>query len=105
MRLLFAVLLMGALTGHACAGETPKNSCDQPVVPNAHASDLLVNTFNSRAAKYKKCITQFVEEQQKISKQTLDTAKSNEANEAAEEAIKEYNAFMVRLNARNPIDD
>jgi hypothetical protein len=103
MRLLFAVLLMGALTGHACA-EAPKNPCDQPVVPNAHASDLLVNTFNSRAAKYKKCITQFVEEQQKISKQTLDP-ESSKASEAAEEAIKEYNAFMVKLNARNPTDD
>jgi hypothetical protein len=103
MRLLFAVLLAGALTGHVCA-EVPKHSCSQPVVPNAHASNLLVNTFNSRAAEYKKCITKFVEEQQKISKQTLDP-ESSKASEAAEEAIKEYNAFMTKLNARNPDDE
>src|ERR1700691_1477506 len=101
MKLPSVVLLASALAAPAFAAEGPKNPCEQPTIPDIHASELVTKLFNRRGIEYKKCMDQFIEEQRNIYKQATDAAKSNAAFEAAEDAAKEYNAFVEKVNARN----
>jgi len=101
MKSLYGVLLVGALTGPAIADELTKNPCEQPTIPSVRASEMVTKYFNKHGVEYKKCILKFVDEQQKISKESTDYAKSNAAFQSAEAATKEYNEFIEKVNERN----
>jgi hypothetical protein len=104
MKFLPITLLLITLAAPAFADDLPKHDCQQPVLPNAQSSESVVKYFNKRLATYKACIDKFVEEQRAIAKQATDTAKANQAFEAAEVAQKEYNAIADELNSRKPDD-
>jgi acid phosphatase class B len=101
MRSLYAVLLAGALAVPAFADEVLKSPCEVPTIPGVRASELVTKNFNKHGVEYKKCTLKFVEEQQKISRESTDYAKSNAAFQAAEAATKEYNEFTEQVNERN----
>ena len=83
------------------ADDNDKNTCKHPVIPNTQASDVIVKLFNKRRDQYEKCIDKFVKEKQAISKSNPNTDVANAAHDAAEAAIKEYNAFMAQLKEHN----
>ncbi|HSY28053.1 MAG TPA: hypothetical protein VK832_11150 [Burkholderiaceae bacterium] len=99
----FAVLtLLASLSiGSAAAADAPKNPCNRPVVPNSQASDMVMKAFNKHMETYKTCISDFVAERKAFAEHTKDSAAANEAHDAAEAAIADFNDQIKELNERN----
>jgi hypothetical protein len=101
-----ALICMAALYGTPAMADdsapaaAPKHECQQPVIPMETASDVVRKYFEKKHKKYSECITKFVDEQSAIAKNSTDVAKANQAHDAAEAAIKEYNDFMAILTER-----
>ena len=102
MKSKIIILLACILTAHAFAEDAPKNPCEQPVQPNRQASDVVVKSFNKHLAAYNACIKKFVEDMREISKSSTDTVKAQQAHDAAEAAIVEFNAFTADMKANAP---
>lgn len=64
---------------------TPSNSCSKPQKPYEFTDRWQVDQFNNEVEDYKRCISEFVEEQQEEAKHHED---------AAQEAIDEWNHFV-----------
>jgi len=83
---LVSILFLLALSGTAKADMfTPTPSCSKPYKPYQFTDQYQVDNFNSEVESYKRCINDFVDEQN-------DAARKH-AN-AAEEAINEWNSFV-----------
>jgi len=63
----------------------PSHYCSKPYVPTSFSSESDVELFKLDVEQYKRCIEDFVEEQQ-------DAVKKHK--EAAEDAIDEWNSFV-----------
>jgi hypothetical protein len=100
-------LLLSALAAPVFADELPKHSCNKPTIPNAQASEVVIKYFNKHMAEYKTCIDKFVTEQRAIvtANQNTDAAKASRSHDAAEAAIKEYNAYIEEINANKPKEE
>jgi hypothetical protein len=64
---------------------TPSHSCSKPYKPYQFSSDWEVRQFQDEVEDYKRCINDFVEEQE-------DAVRKHQ--EAAQEAIDEWNSFV-----------
>ena len=64
---------------------TPSHSCSKPYKPYQFDSDWELRQFQDDVEDYKRCISDFVEEQE-------DAVRKHQ--EAAQEAIDEWNSFV-----------
>lgn len=64
---------------------TPSHSCRKPYKPYEFTSKYELETFNDDVKRYKKCISDFVEEQNEASKKHL---------EAGQDAIEDWNKYV-----------
>jgi hypothetical protein len=95
-----AIILLACMwTAQVFADDATKNPCVLPVQPNQQASEMVVKAFNKHLTVYTACIKKFVDDQRAISKNSTDPAKAQQANDAAEAAIVEYNALMENVKA------
>ena len=69
---------------------TPAHSCTQPRKPLKFKSDAEVNAYKSETDSYRKCINDFIEEQNQAMQKHKD---------AANHAIEEWN-FFVNVQSR-----
>ncbi|MGO9378567.1 MAG: hypothetical protein ACLPN1_08420 [Dissulfurispiraceae bacterium] len=80
------VLCLGFSPPLAVADKVPPtNSCTQPHRPFKFKSDAEVNDYKAQVESYKKCINDFVEEQNQAIQNHRD---------AANRAIEEWNLFI-----------
>lgn len=93
MKFLLSALALSVLATSAHADNGVP--CTVPVIPNRQASDSVVKIFNKRFDTYRTCIKKYVDDQHAISnsEKDKDADKSKLANDNAEAAIKEFNAF------------
>ena len=93
MKFLLSALALSVLATSAHADNGAP--CTVPVIPNRQASDSVVKIFNKRFDTYRTCIKKYVDDQHAISnsEKDKDADKSKFANDNAEAAIKEFNAF------------
>jgi len=85
---VFLVLILGLSSFEAPAdryGLSP--SCSKPFKPFQFNSQWEVENFKSEVERYKRCISEFVEEQYEA---------INRHQQAADEAIEEWNDFVRR---------
>jgi hypothetical protein len=101
MKSLFFLLTATLISSQAFADAPPQHNCTQPVVPNTMASDIAKSHYQKMLTTYKECMSKYVEDQQAIAKTATDMTTATLAHDAAESAIKEYNDFIAKLNARN----
>ena len=64
---------------------TPSHSCSKPYKPFEFDDQWAVDNFNNEVQTYKRCISDFVDEQN-------DAARDHQS--AAEDAINEWNSFV-----------
>jgi hypothetical protein len=105
MKPIILFLLLTCQLLCAVAADIPKHNCEKPSLPNVQSSETVVKYFNKRLASYKVCIDKFVAEQRDIAKTNPDPVQANQAFEAAESAIKEYNDLIQILNSRKPQEE
>ncbi|MEI6708294.1 MAG: hypothetical protein WCK96_14315 [Methylococcales bacterium] len=82
---LSLLLLLGFITTAFAHGYEPSNSCSKPHKPYTFNNEYEVNLFNNGVDSYKRCINNFIEEQNNESKIHL---------RAANTAIEEWNSFV-----------
>lgn len=81
-----ATLLLLLLTGSAQADFfAPSHSCSKPYKPYQFDSEWEVQQFQGEVERYKRCISDFVEEQE-------DAIRNHQ--QAAQEAIDEWNNYV-----------
>lgn len=81
---LILILLLGNATAHAHT-MAPTPACFAPHKPYQFTSKYEVEAFQRDVEQYKRCILEFVEEQQRA---------SQAHRRAAEEAVEEWNRFV-----------
>src|ERR1700758_234091 len=93
MKFLLSALALSVLATSAHADDA--YPCITPVIPNRQASEQVVKMFNKRNEAYKTCVKKYVDGQHAIvdAEKDKDHDKAQKANDAAEAAIKEYNAY------------
>lgn len=85
-QVVVAVLLLALFVSSAWADMfTPSHSCSKPYKPYQFDSDWELRQFQDDVEDYKRCISDFVEEQE-------DAVRKHQ--EAAQEAIDEWNSFV-----------
>jgi len=85
-RMVLSVLLLVFFVSSARADIfTPSHSCSKPYKPYQFDSDWEVRQFQDDVEDYKRCINDFVEEQE-------DAVRKHQ--EAAQEAVDEWNSFV-----------
>jgi len=83
---LTTILVLLSLSSYALADMMqPSNYCSPPSKPYEFTSQYEVDSFNSGAKQYKKCISDFVDEQAKA---------VSRHQAAASDAIDEWNKFV-----------
>lgn len=82
--LIAAILLAVSVPGIADMF-TPSNSCYKPSKPYQFNSQWEVDNYNNEVDRYKRCIQDFIDEQNDAAQKHLD---------AAEEAADEWNRFV-----------
>lgn len=82
---LSMVLLMAIPMPAAADMFTPSHMCQKPQKPYQFTSQWEVDSFSDAVDRYKRCITDFVEEQ---------TTAANNHSEAIDDAIDEWNRFV-----------
>ena len=84
---LFLALLHGPIAADTCS---PSHSCQKPKPydPMEYRSKSDLETYNESVDRYKRCIEEFVEDQEKAVKRH---------HEAAVAATEEYNGFVKEL--------
>ncbi|MBV8667429.1 MAG: hypothetical protein JO269_13190 [Burkholderiaceae bacterium] len=102
MKFLLSALTLSVLATSVYADDAIP--CKKPVIPNPQASDTVIKMFNKRYDAYKVCIKKYVDEQHAIvdSEKDKNMEKARSANDAAEAAIKDYNAFSEEAQAAFP---
>ena len=80
---LLAIILLS--TGAKGDIFPPSHSCSKPFKPYSFTSEYELNSYKDDIESYKRCIENFVEEQQGAIKKH---------QEAANDAISEYNSFV-----------
>lgn len=66
---------------------SPSHSCSKPYKPYQFRDQYEVDRFNSEVKQFKKCINDFVEEQNEASKKHL---------QAGQDAIDDWNSYVNR---------
>lgn len=90
-RMLGVVCVTMLMTSVAVADSwQPSHSCRKPYKPFSFSNQWEVDSFNDDVRQYRKCIEEFIEEQQ----EAIDNHR-----QAAEEAIDDWESF-VRLELR-----
>ena len=85
-RSLVIALLIACLAGSAQADMfTPSHSCRKPIKPYKFTSNLDVSLFQSDVERYKRCISDFVDEQNE---------EAQNHRQAAADAIDEWNRYV-----------
>ena len=86
LRSISAALLLVFLPAFALADKVPPtHSCTQPHRPFKFKTETEVNAYKAQVESYRKCINDFVEEQNQAMQKHKD---------AANRAIEEYNFFV-----------
>lgn len=101
MKIPLILIILSALSSMALADDVAKPNCEQPVVPNMQASDLVLKSFEKKSKKYNECISKFIDAQKEIETSATDRVQASLAHKAAEAAIAEFNKFSAELNERN----
>ena len=85
IRVIAAILLVGAVPSAHADIFTPSHSCSKPYKPYEFTSDWEVQNFRNEVEDYERCINDFVEAQE-------DAIRKHQ--EAAQDAIDEWNNYV-----------
>jgi hypothetical protein len=86
LKIIFGALLLAFFSTSASADKiTPTHSCKQPTRPSKFKTEVEVSNYKAQIEGYRKCINDFVEEQN----QAIEKHKA-----AANQAITEWNFFV-----------
>jgi hypothetical protein len=101
--LLMLVLLSPALSlaaKRAKAPEVPQHKCQKPERPE-YMNRGNAQQFSQVVERYKKCISEFIEQQNALAKQHQQKAQQH--NQAASDTLNEWNQFISEDIQRTPV--